>query len=161
MRVVDFDPAKGQAFQGDVAIVAVPADLAAGLNRSDPVPAEGGRLILLEGELTGHHHAVDVLERPAQKPKPVRAADPGLVTAMGLRHEKGAPALFRDTALADRLVRANILARADLCVAFLTVEGGFVTVSHPEHDGIRLPEGCFYVGRQIESAGEDERRVAD
>ncbi len=54
MRVVDFDPGKGMAFQGDVAIVAVPAALAAALDRRDPVPAEGGRLILLEGELTGH-----------------------------------------------------------------------------------------------------------
>ena len=160
MHVVDFDPSKGMAFQGDVAIVAVPAALAAKLDRSDPVPAENGRLILLEGELTGHHHAVDVLDRP-QKPKPVKASDPGLVTAMGLRHEKGHPALFRDPALAERLVEANILARADLCVAFIAVAGGFVTVSHPEHDGIRLPEGCFYVGRQIESAGEEERRVAD
>ena len=49
------------------------------------MPAENGRLILTEDELTGYHHAVDVLDRP-QKPKPVKASDPGLVTAMGLRH---------------------------------------------------------------------------
>ena len=53
------------------------------------------------------------------------------------------------------------LTRADLAVAVLIVENGPMVVSHQEHDGIRLPAGNYLIGRQIESAGAEERVVED
>ena len=50
------------AFQGDVMLLRTdPADLPDGLVKVDP---EGGRLIVTHSE-TGHHHTIDVLDRPA------------------------------------------------------------------------------------------------
>ena len=123
------------------------------------MPAENGRLILLEGELTttitpSTCWTVRRSRSRSRRPTPVSSRRWGCGTRRVIRRS------FHP-ALAERLVEANILARADLCVAFLTVEEGFVTVSHPEHDGIRLPPGVYYCGRQVESAGEEERRVAD
>ena len=55
----------------------------------------------------------------------------------------------------------GILTRGDLAIGCLVVEGVSVVVTHEEHDGIRLPPGNYYVGRQVESAGAEERVVAD
>lgn len=46
--------------QGDVALVRV-ASLPPGAERE---PIEGERIILAAGEVTGHHHAISVLDRP-------------------------------------------------------------------------------------------------
>jgi hypothetical protein len=162
----DFDPAKGQAFQGDVAIIPMPADIA--IARTDEIAPRDGRLILQEGEVTGHHHAIRL--RHFRDERAV-AADPVLATRSSrlrkaFRAGAAASALpsarmFRDPAAVQQLVARGILARTDLAVGCLVVEGGPMTVTHEEHDGIRLPPGSYYVGRQVESAGAEERRVAD
>ena len=55
----------GMAFQGDVSIIPVPAD--GGIDRSDEIKPVDGRLILQEGEVTGHHHAIAFADRPATR----------------------------------------------------------------------------------------------
>lgn len=160
MNIRDYDPKSGMAFQGDVSIVPVPAKLAAGISTVDEIKPVAGRLILQEGEVTGHHHAVyfrdDGLARHAE------AAD---LTASALAaagaSKAGSARLYRDPALAQQMVRNGPLARADLVVGFLCVEGGPVTIRHEEHDGIRVPTGLYCIGRQVESAGAEERRVVD
>ena len=108
------------------------------------------------GELTGHHHAVDVLDRP-QKPKPVKASDPGR-HGDGAAAREGSSGALPGPALAERLVEANILARADLCVAFLTVEGRLRHgLPSPSMTASACP-GVYYCGRQVESAGEGTAR---
>lgn len=46
-----------QAYQGDLAILRL-ADDAVLPDHLTPLPVEGGRLIFLRGEVTGHHHSV-------------------------------------------------------------------------------------------------------
>lgn len=171
-HIRDFDPAKGQAFQGDVAIVAVPSGIE--IAETDEMAPVDGRLILQEGEVTGHHHAI-ILGMERSKGFRTAAAEMSYTDAIGgaspdLRTKLGPKAraprtgtarMFRDTTAANAMVAAKILDRADLCVGFLSVEGGSVVVRHEEHDGIRLPAGKYYVGRQVESVGAEERRVAD
>jgi hypothetical protein len=167
MNIRDFNPADGMAFQGDVAIVPIPDNIK--IATTDEIKPIEGRLILQEGELTGHHHAITLLERPAlteAEPqiapvKASRAAQKVMADALANKITVPTAKLYRDPAAVQAMVRADILARADLAVACLVVEGGPMVVSHEEHDGIRLPVGRYYVGRQVESAGAEERRVAD
>lgn len=163
----DYDPALGQAFQGDVSIIPIPDGIT--IATTDEIAPREGRLILQEGEVSGHHHAIDVRHFQAQ-PKltsdpliPTR--DPALKKALGGAKAKKAKApsarLYRDPAVAERMVSLGILTRADLVIGCLVVARGPVVVTHEEHDGIRLPVGNYLVGRQIESAGEQQRLVAD
>lgn len=162
MNIRDYDPATGQAFQGDVSIFPVPAKLADTLSTIDEVHPISGRLILQEGEVTGHHHAVyfrdDGLARHAEASAIAASA---LASATARPVKIGTARLYRDPALAQSMVRAGPLVRADLVVGFLHVEGAPIVVRHEEHDGIRVPPGLYCIGRQVESAGAEERRVAD
>lgn len=166
MRIHDYDPRQGQAFQGDVAIIPIPAGIT--INVADEIRPIDGRLIIQEGEMTGHHHAIAL---PANQARAFRkdarelgdatisTASPRLRKAFG--KPVGVARLYRDPSVAQAMVGQGLLSRADLAVACLVVEDGPVTVSHEEHDGIRLPVGRYLVGRQVESAGADERVVAD
>jgi hypothetical protein len=159
-KIVDWDPADGAAFQGDVAIISMPASIK--ISRVDEISPVDGCLILQEGELTGHNHAI-VLDRPVPtKPrKTSKAAEKLMADTLAGRIEVPAARLYRDRAAVDAMVRMGVLTRADLAVGCLVVEGGPMVVTHQEHDGIRVPPGQYYVGRQVESAGAEERVVAD
>lgn len=154
MKPRDWNPADGLAFQGDVLLMPIPDTIP--LRTTDEIAPIDGRLILQEGEVTGHHHAIRL-------PQPVMFRDDGIArdpavkapVAIGVAH------LYRDDQAARAMVAAGLLARSDLCTGFLVVEGGPVTVSHEEHDPIHLPPGRYYVGQQIESAGAEERVVSD
>lgn len=158
MNIRDWNPDDGMAFQGDVAIIPVPAKLAGALSTIDEVKPIDGRLILQEGEVTGHHHAIRL---PGLSAQPVMYADGALARTMETAAALPAARLYRDDALARRMADNGPLARADLVVAFLKVDHGPVVVSHEEHDAIRIPPGLYAVGRQVESAGAEERRVED
>ncbi len=69
--------------------------------------------------------------------------------------------MYRDERAVAAMVSKGIITRSDLAVALLVIEGGPMSVTHEEHDGIRLPVGRYLIGRQIESAGAEERVVAD
>lgn len=166
MRVVNWNPVDGMAFQGDVSIVPIPADIA--LSISDEIKPIDGRLIIQEGEATGHHHAIDVTR--SRSFRPARELDANLTTRSprlrrafggGKRAELGSARLYRDPSVAAAMVARGLLTRADLAVGTLVVEGDAVTISHEEHDGIRVPPGRYLIGRQVESAGAEERVVLD
>jgi len=192
MTIRDYDPKLGQAFQGDVAIVPVPNGIA--IATTDEIRPAGGRLILQEGEVTGHHHQITL--DPSQgraanfRPADAALADPLAAASPELRRrlagggrKQAAPGsaqsaargqartapegrtgkarMYRDPAAAQAMVEAGLLERGDLCVGFLVVEDGAVIVRHEEHDGLRLPAGRYYVGRQVESVGAEERAVQD
>ena len=161
MEIRDYDPTKGMAFQGDVSIIPVPAGIA--IDRSDEVPPVAGRLILQEGEVTGHHHAIALAERPARR----ELDEPDLVVESlisdALENKIALPnaRLFRDPAAVDAMRERGLITRTDLIVGVLIVEAGPMCLLHEEHDGIRIPPGAYLIGRQVESAGAEERRVAD
>jgi len=171
MRTIEFDPTQGQAFQGDIAIVPIPAGIK--ISTADEIKPVDGRLIIQEGEVTGHHHKI-VLPRSVRGHSfaPDRQiGDPTLtthspkLTKMFGGGKKEFPAavarMYRDPAAVSELQRLGILTRTDLAIGMLVVEGAPVTVSHEEHDSIKLPPGTYYCGRQVESAGSEERVVAD
>jgi hypothetical protein len=150
-----FDPSLGQAYQGDIMILPLPADIS--VSTAHEIAPIEGRLILQEGEVTGHHHAIYLLENVA------RFRDDGLARDLSLAAPVDMPTarLYRDPAVGQELVRRRILTNSDLVVAVLVVDGGSMTVSHQEHDPISVPPGNYLIGRQIESAGAEERVVAD
>ena len=182
----DYDPAKGLAFQGDVSIIPIPKNIK--IDRSDEITPVNGRLILQEGEVSGHHHAITLMERSSPHDKIIEEAkkqrSEKLATSSGTEHAvidgvytatidillKDAQAgkiavptarLYRDPAAVEAMRVAGIITRVDLAVAVLVVETGPMCLSHEEHDTIRIPPGEYLIGRQIESAGAEERVIAD
>jgi hypothetical protein len=167
MKIFDFDPTKGQAFQGDVSIIPIPDGIK--IDTTDEIQPVEGRLILQEGEVSGHHHAVDLRQKhfhglPRETGDPLMATrDPKLKKALGAISKApiGSARMYRDPRVATEMVRRKILTRSDLSIACLVIEGGPISITHEEHDGIRLPVGRYLIGRQVESAGAEERIVAD
>jgi hypothetical protein len=162
MAVRSYDPRQGQAFQGDIAIIPIPAGIA--IATDEEIPPVEGRLIIQAGETSGHHHAIDLSGRA------VRFRDDGL--ARGLPAKAAAPCakarpvapkatahFYRDGLTARLMVIRGLLTRADLAVGCLVVKGGPVVISHEEHDGIRLPPGNYLVGRQIQASLQGEPRT--
>lgn len=169
MKIVDYDPTQGMAFQGDVAIVPIPAGITIATN--DEIRPVAGRLIIQEGEASGHHHAIALPRARNFRDDRRTLGDPGVMTksprlGRSLGGAKPAAAeptarLYQDQQAVTRLQAHGVITRADLAIGCLVVERGPVVVSHEEHDGLRLPIGRYYVGRQVESAGADERKVVD
>ena len=161
MEIRDYDPSQGMAFQGDVSIIPLPADIK--INRADEISPVAGRLILLEGEVSGHHHAVALMECAA----PVALDEPNLVVerlisnAIAGKIALPSARLFRDPSVGEELRRRGLITRTDLIVGILVVEVGPMCLAHEEHDCIRLPVGNYLIGRQVEGTGAEERKVAD
>jgi hypothetical protein len=168
MRIRHYDPTGGQAFQGDVVIMPVPPGI--DIAEIDEMAPTEGRLVLQEGEVSGHHHAIRMPAARQFRSTAGIVGDPVIAPSRpphrralggGGSPRPGRARLFRDTAFAHEMVSRGLLTRADLAIGCLVVEDGMVVVSHEEHDGIALPPGRYYVGRQVESAGAEERVVAD
>jgi hypothetical protein len=180
MKIRDYDPSTGDFPQGDIDIFPIPenVELVAGAVEIAPI---AGRLIIQEGEATGHHHAIELTRnfrantRTLGDPT-VMPRSPKLRKVLGGRQRPeaglGTARLFRDPQAIAALAQCGELTRTDLAIGILVVEGGAVVLAHEEHDGIRLPHawtdaagkkrrGRYYVGRQIESAGAEERVVVD
>lgn len=167
MNIRNYDPSQGQAFQGDVSIIPIPKGIV--ISTVQEVKPVDGRLILQEGEVSGHHHAIDLRRKnfqtqPRESGDPLMATrDPKLRKALGGTAKASAASarMYVDESVPREMVRRGILTRADLAIACLVIEGGPMNLTHEEHDGIRLPPGNYLVGRQVESAGAEERVVAD
>jgi hypothetical protein len=166
MQIRDFDPRQGQAFQGDIAIIPMPKAIA--IATTDEIRPAGGRLIIQEGEATGHHHAIALPRVRNFRSDTRQIGDPSVaIRNRKLRRVFGgktAPAsarLYRDASAVEALRHAGVLTRVNLAIGCLVIEGEPAIVTHDEHDGIRLPAGNYYVGRQAESAGAEERVVDD
>jgi hypothetical protein len=137
----------------------------------DQIAPVGGRLILQEGEVSGHHHAINVTrtrnfqQQPRETGDPLLATrDPKLRKALGGGASKPLQAtarMYRDPAAVTTMISAGIMTRADLAIGCLVIEGGSMLLTHEEHDAVRIPPGNYLIGRQVESAGADERIVED
>lgn len=171
MSVHDYSGKNGVARQGDVVIFKLPDTIK--VNKVSEIEPKDGRLIVLEGEMTGHHHSIPVLDRPMgggtavaeETINPIKTdrvvenlfAGASNITAAVAR-------MFKDPGVTEQLQKAKVLNRTDLYIGTLVIEGGGdvgVILGHQEHDGIRLTQGNYYIGRQVESAGAEERVVQD
>lgn len=170
MQIHDYDPTKGQAAQGDIIILPLPVGIA--IAKADEIKPVDGRLIIQEGEVSGHHHKIHLPPAIAgRKFKPamrvmgdaaIMTDSPRLKRAFGGKPAAvGAARMYRDRGALDALMSKGILTRTDLAIGCLVIEGAPMVISHEEHDGIRVPPGSYYVGRQVESAGAEERVVTD
>lgn len=168
-EIRDCDPAKGDLCQGDVILFRLPDGYSP--TKTQPIAPRAGQLILAEGEMTGHHHAIwmspltfhdGALAR--EKIQERFQADPGACAVSQVFDAADVAStarLYRDDALTQRLVSAGHLTTAALAIGYLTVEGEPVVLRHEEHDPIRIPPGEFYVGRQQEFHAGEARQVAD
>jgi hypothetical protein len=168
MRIIDWSPAEGDLCQGDVVLFRVPDGLK--LDTSDEVKPRDHRLILAEGEVTGHHHAIwlqaamfrdDALARELEAAPASLAATAKLVNGEQQQTQAaGTARLYRDPEAVRVLINQGELAHDRLAIGFLVVEGS-VVLRHDEHDAVRIPPGRYYVGGQSEWDVAEERRVAD
>lgn len=123
-----------------------------------------GAIRLLEGEATGHHHEIVFGSK-----RLARFRDDGLASALmaAAPVAVGSARLVKDDSLLGSLIEGGFASPdwpnrlRDLHIGFLVVDDGPVDLIHPEHDTWRLPEGVYFVGRQVESAGAEEMAVQD
>ena len=117
-----------QARQGDVLIARVER-LPANVKR---IPTRGGRIILVEGESTGHHHSV-----PSSGTKLLEPTD------------------YNDAEFLKIMKAAGFTDPATSGARFIEVTGENAELTHQEHDAIALPPGLYAVARQREYTGAD------
>jgi hypothetical protein len=148
--------------QGDVEIFLIPDAIE--IRTVHEIKPRSNRLIIAEGELTGRHHSIwmraTMFREDGSGSGPSRTDTDAMLKSVTTKRV-GIARLYRDQAAVESMVKAGLLLRSDLAIGFLIVEDGPVTIRHQEHDGIRLEPGRYYVGGQVESAGADERMVAD
>lgn len=155
MNVHDWNPAKGDACQGDVYLFRIPDSIP--INTKDEILPRDNKLILAEGEVTGHHHAIWMKYTSI-----THFHDEALARA-SIEESVVEPTakLYRDPAAVSSLIKAKEITTPDLAIGFLVIEGAPMVLRHDEHDAIRIPPGRFYVGAQREWDAAQERRVAD
>jgi hypothetical protein len=175
MKIIDWDPATGDLCQGDVEIFRVPHVVS--IDTTEEITPRDGRLILAEGEVTGHHHAIwnpqpalfrdDAMARELEvdtaaiKAVTERLHDGEHKSLAEAEAKTGTARLYRAPEAVRQLVQLGELTHGRLAIGLLVVDGGPVVLRHDEHDAVRLPEGRYYVGGQSEWDAAEERRVAD
>lgn len=153
-KIKNWNPADGDLTQGDVLLFRIPDNIK--IDTSNEIAPRDNKLILAEGEVTGHHHAV-WLPKPAMFRDDAIAREAETVTPAPAASVK----LYRDPKAAEALVHAGQLDHARVVIGFLVVEGDTVVLRHEEHDAVRIPPGRYHVGGQIEWDSRQERRVQD
>lgn len=169
------NPKKGSIMktyhQGDINFVPLAAlgKHATDVKRDGPLRATSRRLLIQEGEITGHHHGIwfdgDVVDRTAERDDLSSAK--ATVDALMEKLTAGelAPArLYQDDALTKTL---NLDAGAPV-IGYLICDEQ-VTIRHAsesgvptgEHADIQLPAGGYLVTGKREWTAGDQRRVAD
>lgn len=164
MKIHDWSPDKGDALQGDVCLFRVRDSVK--IDLSDEITPRDGRLILAEGEITGHHHAIWMRNPPVSfrddgAGSGVSATDTAAMIATATKTNVGTAKLYRDPNAVAALMRCGELTTDALAIGFLVVEGKSTVLRHDEHDAIRIPPGRYYVGGQAEFDAASMRRVAD
>jgi hypothetical protein len=147
--------------QGDINFVPLEAfnKSASDVSRASVLRTTDQRLLIQEGEITGHHHGIWFM------PRPVYLRDDAMAHALADQAETVITArLYSD----DKLVAALKLDPGAPVVGFLVAETD-VTIRHAseggtptnEHADIKLPAGGYLVTGKREWTAGDERRVQD
>lgn len=164
MKIHDWNPDDGDALQGDVCLFRIPDDVE--IDTSDEIASRDGRLILAEGEVTGHHHAIwdrnpPTMFREDGSGSGITPFDTNTMIKKAARSQSGTARLYRDPEAINALVRNGALTTTALAIGILVVEKNPVVLRHDEHEAIRIPPGRYYVGGQQEWDSAQARRVAD
>lgn len=153
MKIATWDPNKGDCYQGDICLFRIPDSIK--IDKSVEINKKDNRLILAEGEVTGHHHSIWLRYEPAM------FRDDAIAREMMTMESNAVASLFSDPKAIANLVKAGELTSAELAIGILSVEGGTMLLTHNEHDAIRIPPGNYYVGNQREWDAAQARKVAD
>lgn len=146
--------------QGDVNFIPLAAfNKKLTVNRSEPLRDHPARLLIQEGEITGHHHGVWFM------PQPTMFRDDALARGLAAETKTVITArLFRD----DELVANLALPRGAPVIGFLVADVDVVIrhasesgVPTNEHADITLPAGEYLVTGKREWTANDERMVRD
>lgn len=164
MKILNWNPDEGNALQGDVCLFRLPGHIE--VDTSDEIMPRDNRLILAEGEITGHHHAIWLRNPPNAFREDgagsgVSEADTASMIATAAKAKVGTAKLYRDPAAIKALVASKLLTTETLASGVLVVEGDSTVLRHDEHDAIRIPPGKYYVGGQAEFDAASMRRVSD
>ena len=132
---------------------------AADVKRENQLRADQNRLLIQEGEITGHHHGVWFM------PQPVYLRDDALAHALADQSAVNVTAqLFDDSELLASLkldvgspVIGFLVADVDVTVRHATVDGK----STGEHGDVKLSAGGYLVTGKREWTAGDEHRVQD
>lgn len=154
----------GDCCQGDVLLFRIPERIR--IDTSDEIAPRDNKLILAEGEVTGHHHAIWFAHTMFRANEGEGGGiDTSAMIAKATKKTKakaaGTAKLYRDPAAIRALVSANELTTDRLAIGILVIEGAPMVLRHDEHDAIRIPVGRYYVGGQMEWDAGEARRVAD
>jgi hypothetical protein len=150
-----------QIYQGDVWVMRLPDDMKITHEAEKAYPQ--GKLIIQEGEMTGHHHYVDTIEKDASVDDDIdfSVLDSPSLKKMFEKRATPTAKFYTASKLAEELVQSQVLLRADLVIGLLEIENGPMNLYHQEHGSVTLAPGKYVTGRQIESVAGEERRVAD
>ena len=151
-------------FQGDIGFIPLSAfDSKLKINRTTPIRTTEKRLLIQEGEITGHHHGIWFV------PQPTMYHDGALARSMEVAQPaKTAATLYADPELLAKLEKTGFIEQGAPVIGFLAADEA-VTIRHAseegkatgEHDPIKLTKGEYLViGKREWSAG-DQRRVQD
>jgi hypothetical protein len=152
-------------FQGDIGFIPLSKlgqDRAA-IDTSKPLRTTERRLLIQEGQITGHHHGVWFM------PKPVMLHDEALARSFETKAPlKVAATLYEDPAMTAKLERSGIVMPNAPVIGYLVADED-VTIKHAseagqptgEHADVRLPNGEYLVVGKREWSAGDERRVQD
>ena len=150
-NIIEWNQEEGNAYQGDILIMPLPKDFF--FSRENEVAMKDNKLILAEGEATGHYHAI-WYNPPMFRDDCLAHA---LETAYVSRSQgQGIAHLYQ-----DKEAMSDLTSDPRLAVGLLVVEDATVVLRHNEHDAIRLQPGLYYVGRQREFTIGEVRQIAD
>jgi hypothetical protein len=160
---ITWSPDHGDALQGDIILFRLPEQIR--ISTEDEISPRDNRLVIAEGEVTGHHHAIWLRNPPTMFRDDgvgsISIADTNAMLAKATSRTAGTARLYRDPAAVQALVQAGELTTDRLAIGFLVVEAGPVRLTHEEHDAILIPPGRYYVGGQEEWSAAQARRVQD
>lgn len=160
-------------FQGDICFMPLEAfgKSAEDVSKKYRLRPHAKRLLIQEGEITGHHHGVwydaEGMDRPEAEASEDLSSAKEVVDGLMAKLTAGdfAPAkLYQD----DALLKALKLDERAPVIGFLVCDEA-VTIKHAsesgsptlEHSDIKLPKGGYLVTGKREWTAGDERRVAD
>jgi hypothetical protein len=150
--IVDWDPKKGQAYQGDIVLMGIPDTITFDLT-AEIAPRDIG-LVLAEGEVSGHHHVIKMV------PQPMLFRDDAIARDLEAAAPVAAARLYRSPDAIRKMIGARLLTTDRLAIGILYVSIP-VVLRHDEHGGLRIPAGRYYVGGQQEWNAGEARRVQD
>lgn len=148
----------GTYHQGDINFIPLAkyGKTAKSVSRKRPLRSTKHRILLQEGEVTGHHHSIWFV------PQPVHFRDDGMIRSPGATPANQFAGLFADPTLASKLG----LDKTVPVVGFLVADKP-VTIQHTSNDGtstgehanLELPAGGYLVTGKREVVREKGKQV--